>query len=305
MNFLGKLLMGFLVVCLLAAIYFTTGVLKARSTWLTKIETTSKQIVDAEEKLKSERKQFETVRDQVHQENLRWGKAWAAPNSGPAPVADGSVELGVGSNAGLGRGQQNPALLPIVHVFGKDAQNQPQYLGDFQLTDVRQNQAGGKLTRPPFTGEVENWPRGEYRVRELVPYDYTSTINSLRTLILLAEQNVEHEKAALAYQDEHLVASQAALDKRLNELNGDANAPDAAGPDVKDGLVQTMRREETARNDLVQKVDALRRELSDVYLKLTKTLQDNQSNSQKLGGSASTQLPPNRVAAQKAATTGN
>ena len=305
MNFLGKLLMGFLVFCLLAATYFTTGVLKARSSWLAKIETTSNQIADAEEKLESEKKQFKAVRDQVHLENLRWGKAWTAPGSGPAPAADGSVELGVGSNAGVGRGQQDPAKLPIVHVFGKDAQGQSLYLGDFQLTDVRQDKAGGKLTRPVFAGEVESWPRGEYRVRESVPYDFSSTINSLRTLILLAEQNVQHETAALAYQDEHLIASQGALDKRLNELNGDANAPATAGPDVKDGLVQTMRREETARNELVKHVDALRRELSDVYLQLTTTLMDNQSNLQQLGGSVRTKPQPNRVAAQKAGTAGN
>lgn len=61
MNFLGKLLMGFLVFCLLAATYFTTGVLKARSSWLAKIETTSNQIADAEEKLESEKKQFKAV----------------------------------------------------------------------------------------------------------------------------------------------------------------------------------------------------------------------------------------------------
>ena len=80
MSTLGKVWMGLLIVCLLAATYFTTGVLKARSSWLAKIETTSTQIAAAEEKLKSEVKQFVTVSNQVHLENLRWGKAWTAPN---------------------------------------------------------------------------------------------------------------------------------------------------------------------------------------------------------------------------------
>ncbi len=305
MNFYGKLLMGFLIAFLFAAIYFTTGVLKARSTWLGKTEETSKKIADAQEQAMNAKKQFESVREQVHLENLRWGKAWASPNSGPAPIADGTVELGVGSNAGIGRGQQDPAKLPIVHVFGKDAQGQSLYVGDFQLTDVRQDKSAGKLTRPPFTDEVKSWPRGEYRVRELVPADYLATIVRLRTQIILAEQDVRHETAALAYQDEHLVASQKALDQRLGELNGMPEAPDKAGPDAKDGLVQTMRREESARNELVKQVDALRRELSDIYLQLTTTLSDNQSNAQKLGGSARTKSPPNPVAVQKAATAGN
>lgn len=305
MNFYGKLLMGFLVVSLLAATYFTTGVLKARSTWLTKIEATSKKIDESQDKLKSAKKQFSDARNLVHAENLRWGKAYTAPNSGSAPAEDGSIELGAGSNVGIGRGQPDPAKLPIMYVFGTDAQGKSVYVGDFLLTEVRQDSAGGKLTRPPFTGEVKSWPRGEYRVRESVPHDNLSTIDSLRTLILLAEQSVEHEKAALANQDQHLIDSQAALDQRMNELNGKAEAPAEAGEDIKDGLVQTMRREESARNELVKQVDALRRELSDVYLQLTTTLSDNQSNFQKLGGSSSTQPQPNRVAAQKAGTAGN
>lgn len=305
MNFYGKLLMGFLIVGLMAATYFTTGVLKARSTWLAKTEDTSKKIAESQEKLTSAKKQFADARNQVHWENLRWGKAYTAPNSGSAPAGDGSIELGAGSNVGIGRGQPDPAKLPVMYVFGTDAQGQSVYVGDFLLTEVRQDSAGGKLTRPPFTGEVESWPRGEYRVRESVPHDNLSTIDSLRTLIILAEQNVRHETAALAYQDQHLIDSQAALDQRMNELSGNANAPPEAGEDIKDGLVQTLRREETARNQLVKQVDALRRELSDVYLQLTSTLAENQSNAQKLGGQTGTKPQPNRVAAEKAGSAGN
>lgn len=289
MNTLGKILMGLLMLCLLAATYFTTGVLKARSTWLQKIEATSKQIADADEKLKSAKKQFEDARDLVHQENLKWGKAYTAPNSGPAPAGDGSVDLGAGSDVGIGRGQPDPTKLPIVHIFGMDAQNKSVYVGDFQLTEVRQGISGGMLTRPPFTGEVASWPSGEYRVRDVVPSDFLSAVAALRTMIMLAEQDDRQEQAMLVYQNENLAASQAALDQRMLELNGDAAAPATAGPDVIDGLVQTMRREETARNTLVKQVDALRRELSAMHLQLTTTLTENQTSIQKLGGAVSTQ----------------
>ena len=305
MNTLGKILMGLLIVCLMVATYFTTGVLKARSTWLQKIEATSEKIAKAQEDAKSAKKQFEDARNLVHWENDNWGKAYTAPNSGPAPAGDGSIELGAGSNVGIGRGQQDPTKLPIVHVFGTDDKSQSVYIGDFQLTEVRQDTAGGKLTRPPFAGEVQSWPRGEYRVRESVPHDNLSAIDSLRTLILLAEQNVQHEEAALAFQNENITASQAALDQRMSELNGQPEAPDKAGPDVKDGLVQSMRREETARNALVKQVDALRRELSDMHLQLTTTLSENQSNIQKLSGTTSTKSQPSRVAVEKVGGTGN
>ncbi len=304
MNFYGKLLMGFLMVCLMAAVYFTTGVLKARSTWLAKIEATALKIETAEKDAMTAKRQFEDARNLVHWENDTWGKAWVAPNSGPAPAADGSIELGAGSNVGIGRGQADPAKLPIVHVFGTDAQGQSVYIGDFQLTEVRADSAGAKLTRPVYPNEVDSWPRGEYRIRELVPHDNLSAIATLRTLVILADQNIVHETAMLAYQDQNLAASQAALDERMGELNGKPDAPEQAGPDVKDGLVQTMRREETARNAVVKQVDALRRELSDVYLHLTTTLAENQANTQKLSASKGSPSKPARVAAEKATNVG-
>ncbi len=62
---------------------------------------------------------------------------------------------------------------------------------------------------------------------------------------------------------------------------------------MKDGLVQTLRREETARNALVKEVDALRRLLSDKHLLLTKILEANSGSVQKLG---TVPARPDRVA---------
>lgn len=305
MNTLGKIAMGLLIACLLFATYLTVGVLKTRSTWLKKIDTKTVQIVDAATKLKSAKKQFEDARNLVHWENDIWGRAWQSPNSGAAPAGDGSIELGIGSNVGLGRGQQDPTKLPLVYVFGTDEAGKSVYVGDFQLTEVRQDTAGGKLTRPPFDNEVQSWPRGEYRVRDDVPRDYRSSIDTLRTLAILAEQTVRQETATLAIQGIHHTASQAALDERMGELNGKPDAPEKAGPDVKDGLVQTLRRDESARNELVKTVDALRRELSDKHLRLTTTLADNQATIQKLSGPAGSKSSARQVTTDKPASRGN
>jgi len=299
MNTLGKIAMGLLMVCLLFATYLTTGVLKARSTWLKKIGDKTAQIEKAQAEVVSNKRQFEEARNLVHWENDNWGRAWQSPNSGPSPTGDGSVEFGIGSNAGLGRGQTDPAKLPLVYVFATNANGQSQYLGDFQLTEVRQDNTGAKLTRPLHADELQSWPTGEYRVREQVPHDSLSSIDSLRTLLILGEQTVAHERSMLKIQTEHTAASQAALDQRLAELNGKPDAIDKAGPDVKDGLVQTLRREETARNELVKSVDELRRDLSDKHLRLTTVLSGNQDNLPKLGGPFKSKPPAKKVAAAK------
>ena len=304
MNTLGKIAMGLLLVCLLFATYLTTGVLKARSSWLKQIGEKTAQIEKAEMDVQSNKKLFEDARNLVHWENDNWGRAWPAPNSGPAPAGDGSVEFGIGSNVGLGRGQADPTKLPLVYLFATDANGKSKYLGDFQLTEVRQDSAGAKLTRPLYADELQSWPSGEYRVREQVPHDSLNSIDSLRTLLILASQNVAHEQTMLKIQTEHTKASQAALDQRMGELNGKPEANEKAGPDVKDGLVQTLRREENARNELAKSVDELRRELSDKHLLLTTTLSENQDKIQNESNSARSKTPAKRVAAEKTGTDG-
>ena len=305
MNTLGKILMGLLLACLLFATYLTTGALKARSTWLKKIGDKTTQIEQAQKDLASNKKLFEDARNLVHWENDTWGRAWQAPNSGPSPTGDGSVEFGIGSNAGLAKGQTDPAKLPIVYLFATEAGSPPKYIGDIQLTEVRQDSAGGKLTRPPYADEIQGWPNGEYRIREQVPHDYLDTIDDLRTQLILADQTVAHEQAMLKIQNEHVTASQAALDQRLSELNGKPDAAEKAGLDVKEGLVQTLRREESSRNTLVGEVDQLRRELSDKHLLLTNILAENLNQVQSVSAAPGKKASTKRVAAQKSGDKGN
>lgn len=298
MNKLGYMFIApLLLICLCVAFFMTFRLLDGRKKWLDSIEAKKKQLdalQSGPESVAAVRRQFENVRNELDWENDNWGKAWQAPNSGASPVGDGSIELGVGSNAGLGRGIQDVAKLPVLYVFGNDAQGKVTYLGDFKLMEVRQDTSGAKLTRPPFQNEVPSWPRGELRVREEIPSNYREELALLRTRAIIAEQHVRQETDQLAIQNLHVNASQKALDMRMNELNGNPEAPEKAGQDVKDGLVQTIRREETARNALVKEVDALRRLLSDRYLALTKILGDNVATLKTLGTTPG--QTPSRVA---------
>ena len=305
MNTLGKILMWLHFVLLIAAFIFTLKALDAQSSWQKKISDKTTQIEQAQKDLASNKKLFEDARNQVHWENDTWGHAWQAPNSSPSPTGDGSMEFGIGSNAGLARGITDPAKLPIVYVFSTEAGSPPKYIGDFQLTEVRQDSAGGKLTRPPYADEIQGWPSGEYRIREQVPHDYVDTMDDLRTQLILAEQTVAHEQAMLKIQNKHVAASQAALDQRLAELNGKPDAPEKAGLDVQEGLVQTLRREETARNTLVDEVDQLRRELSDKHLLLTNILAENLNRVQSVSAAPRKEASGKRVAAQKSVDQSN
>ena len=217
----------------------------------------------------------------------------------PIIGGDGSIELGIGTDAGLGRTQKD-GKLPIVYVFGTE-NGKSVYMGDFQLTEVRQGSAGAKLTRPPYANEMSQWPKGEYLVRANILSNYLGTIGSLHTSVLVAEQAMNHEAAILKRLDKAVMKSQAALALRESELNGKPDAPETAGSDVKDGLVKALIDEEIIRNQIVDQVDDLRRDLSDKHLKLTTILAENETSVPKLARAAASKVAAEPVAVKKTA----
>ncbi len=61
-------------------------------------------------------------------------------------------------------------------------------------------------------------------MREEIPGNFRNQIAELRTLALIAEQHVRQEEDQLKIQNQHIAASQLALDKRMAELNGNPEA---------------------------------------------------------------------------------
>jgi hypothetical protein len=131
------------------------------------------------------------------------------------------------------------------------------------------------MTRQPYEGEAQSWPSGVYRVRESIPEGWKQIFIDLHTHQTLADQQVVDEQAKLQIQEKHIAESQETLNSRLGELNGNPMAPEKASDDVKNGLVETIRREEAQRNTLLQDVDALRRSISDNYAALVDVLEKN------------------------------
>ncbi len=292
---LGWIAISLLIIGTAVGAWLAGGALSARTNWMAKIEAKQKQVTTAENDLRVAKLEFETARNDLHNERDLWGRHWEASNSSPSPARDGTVELGVGTNAGL-----DPAKVKVVYAFGKNPDGTVEYVGDLNLLDVRGDSAGGQLTRVPYPNEVEGWPSGEYRVREDIPASYRSTIDELRARTYIAMQALSHEEENVKRQTENLANSQNALAIRLGELNGNPQAPAEAGPDIVDGLVQRLRIEEAERNTVSKVVDALRRELSDQHLTLTKMLAANQERLTAAGAEAAAQktVAP-RVAAQK------
>jgi len=279
MHILGTVFAWLTAVATVAAIVLTTMLLDVRNKWLTQVQQKQTQVAQSTTELADLSRKVRQLEEELQRATHAWGEVWSAPNSGgPLPGSPGMIAVGVGTSRGLSQSAaaQNKALDAATYfVFNTNNAGESQYMGEFRIAEARADQAAMKLARDPYPGEVESWTPGNYRVRDLLPGNWTATTADLEGQWLIATTQLRTQQNQLEILNRQIQVSQAALDQRLAELNGKADAPPGASQEVVDGLVQTLRDLETKRNANLATVDNLRRQLDTSYVALRKTLDAN------------------------------
>lgn len=274
MHKLGTAFLVLSLILLIPAIYLTTGLLKIRNRWLGEVEQRRAKVAQQAQQLTDVRNRVRLLEEERQRIAHVWGDAWVAQQGAPQLGAQGVVDLGVGTGSGL----PGPSASgqPSIFLFAGPEEGPSRYLGEFRVTDARVDRAAAQLARPPYPGEVETWPRGPYRIWESLPKNWLNSFADLRAQRLIAEASLRTQQLELEIMNQQIAASRAALDQRLAELNGNPNAPEGAVPEIVDGLVESLRKGETNRNQLLAEVDSLRHDLDRKYVQLQETLANNQ-----------------------------
>lgn len=283
MHVLGNVFLWLSVVLILVAITFSTMVLDVRSRWLSEIEQRQEALARSGEELRTTAVRVRTLEEELQRRIQLWGDVWTAENSRPMPGDDGRIEIGAGTSAGLGqKADQQGRDLPAVYVFSEGPDGASQYLGEFRLTEVLGDRAAARLTRRPYPQEMQSWPQGTFRIRENLPGDWRSAFADLESQQLIAETKLRTQALELETLNNQIRVSQAALDRRLAELNGDAEAPEGATQEVLDGLVETLRKFNTERDLVLAEVHRLRRQLDREYVRLRRILAGNREAAERV-----------------------
>jgi heme exporter protein D len=271
MHILGKVLLWLCVVLLIPTLVLITMTLDVRHRWLTdvaerqrRVENGLKQIAETQKKVRNLEEQRQAL---VH----AWGDVWTSPNSQVQQGAVGALELGVGASSGLPHRRQGADVDPPVFVFA-DTPNGSQYLGEFNVTDIRPGQAIARMARAPYPQETSTWPNGTYRIRGTIPANWQETFVVLQHQLASASAALVDQQLELATRKQMVKNSQATLDQRMAELNGNPNAPADAGDIVRDGLVASVRKYESLRDQQLSTVDRLRRKMINEYNRLRHTI---------------------------------
>jgi hypothetical protein len=275
MHVLGKVLLGFVVVGAIAAIVLTTMTLDVRTYWEQQAADARTAFEEIDRDLQIKQAAHRDQQDTLDRIKESWGNVFMAPNSRPTNPANGAVSIGVGTQQGLGDKAGSRADAPLVHLFNVSPDSS-QYLGAFKIQTAQPGSTEAVLSRNPFPDE--NFPGGTWRVRELIPFDYGTRLLDVYTKQIEADARLQRMEFDVTRLQGQLAASQALLQERVYQLEGDPNLPEG-NPVQKAGYVQAIRDALTERDTLMARLHALRVER---LLKLESLQQLTAENAQRI-----------------------
>lgn len=287
MNVGGKILLGLTIILAGADAYLVTVLYAHRTKWQQQIEQKRDAVESTEIAARDAEKRVITLKNDLSRITANWGQFRVENSVGAAHLdvdgqvlnaQDGSLAFGAGTSVGIPEPAADKAP-PVMHIFAETQDGGSQYLGEFALTTVQANQSGGQLTQqPPMPTSIaalQQLQGEKLRIRESIPSSWRGIFDDFFARHALLSQRLDFQQNQLRIQTEQLAKSQEILTQRLAELNGDPQPPEGASDQVVNGLVVTIRGQETARNAEQQDVDRLRHEYARKIDELNRLVGEN------------------------------
>lgn len=284
MHTLGKVCTGLLVVLTIAAIALTARALEVRNSWLKEVETADNGRTSLTEttrrqagRLKEKRRELEEVTTSLNNTLLTWGRGWDGVETRLTSAADGTIRASLGENQGVtARGPDGaPAT---VYAFRPTAEGGWVYVGEFQPTRIRENEALFQATWRLRDGETEAWQPGRWRFRESIPAAQKTRFLELYNDLTRAEHQLADERKHLQTQNEIIRKAEVNLKLRMQELVGRQDDPEDKG------LAGQLLSQAETRNNVLREVDALRHEREAVLRQIGQLTAQNRQLLQQLAG---------------------
>ncbi len=284
MHTLGKVLTWFVVIFAAVAFVLTGRMLDVRNTWAKKLNDVKTQNEQLAKDLEEKSAHLAGLRQELANTMLGWEMP-IGPNGNlafnipMAPAGDGTITSNnFGSNDGLGV-PVTPEQ-PVVYLFNENpADGTSKYLGQFQVTTLRENQAQFKPTWRLRGDEATTWPaNANYRVRTMIPAETVARFNDAYTDLTHGDELLADKQKHLKIQTELVDVSNKHLKHRQEELLGYETPPPGADQLPAEwtvGLVAAMAEEEESRNEELAKLDQLRRDVKAAYELLAKLIREN------------------------------
>jgi len=301
MHWSGKVFAGLVLIGAVAAIALSARTHQVRSSWHKRLSGYRGEFETDQEELR--RGRFSHDASQVDLANAKrgWGDfsddvtVTVNAQNGYLQTRDQETMAVVSTGGG---NDQQPLM---VHGFLKNADGSVRFVGTFVQDGAVQN--GFRVWKPTWqlraADQVASWGSGKWRLRSLIPAHQKTRFVNLEVLLTQADQTSDDTGLDARIKGEVDLKADEQLRLRFAELMG-GNA-DLAGLEGKlpgymiDGLVRAIAAAEEDRNQSIETVDTLRRDLKSNHDRANRLLKQNGALERSLPGSSRSAATVSRV----------
>ena len=257
MHTMGKVGIWLVVVAAVAATMLTSKLIQVRNGWTKKASVAREEYRALVPKLAELQEQLDALEGDRFRALELWGNS-----SPPVPTtvqAQGALVVDLGTNSGITEKK-------VVYGFEVLPDNSVVYRGDFTVATARDVQSQLTPNWKVRNQDGATWQISKWRWRNQLPSAYQQNFDKQILLLSQREDDLAVWRRSQDVQTKLVAQSQEQLKLREAELVGgdqlSKNAADAV--EHREGLVAAVEQVEESRNQVLTKVDDLRRKLRTV-----------------------------------------
>ncbi len=256
MHVMGKVGVWLVVIAAAVSTVFTAKLIQVRNSWTKKVTGFKTAYQALQPKIAELNEQQARLESELFRATELWGKysnnvlTQVRPN-------DGVVQVAIGTNNGV-------VEKKVLYGFEILQNGTSVYRGDFTVVTARDVQAQLQPNWKVRPDDVQTWqPQANWRWRNVVPTGYQPRFDQQLLAIWESDRTLAGRKEKLAVETGLDVAAQEQLKRREAELvgGGQLSKDPAVDIEYRDGLVAAVEEAEESRNQVLRKVDELRRRL--------------------------------------------
>lgn len=278
MHVLGKVGVWLVVVAAAASTVLTAKLVQVRNSWTKKAYTLQTGYQSLQPKVAALTEEVTRLEAEKFRAQELWGYYWKDVPTQVQRAADGVLAIGIGTNHGIREKQ-------VLYGFEILPNGSPVYRGDFTVVTARDVQAQMQPNWKVRPEDVQTWqPNANWRWRNTIPSGYQPVYDQQILAIAKSDDTLTDRKKKLATENTLEMQAQAQLALREAELVGGDQLSKEAAVDVefREGLVAAVEQTEETRNQVLRKVDELRRRLRAVQHDVDRLTTENIELTRKL-----------------------
>ncbi len=278
MHIMGKVGVWLVVIAAAASTVLTAKLVQVRNSWTKKSVGFQKQYLELQPKIAELKEQQVQLEAEYFRSKELWGRYWNKVPTQLQRPAEGVMVANIGANDGV-RDKHS------LYGFEILQDGTAVYRGDFTVVAVQDAQCQLQPNWRVRPEDVQTWaPNANWRWRNLVPPGYQTTYDQQILAIAKSDDTLALRKEKLVAETALEVKAQGQLKLREAELvGGDQLSKDPAeAVENREGLVAAVELTEEERNQMLRKVDELRRRLRIVQQGIDQRKADNVELTRKL-----------------------